>query len=150
MRALKRRMRRKERFHPGSFDLVKLKTVTTVREFDETYTAPHFGFRNADDYYHRASAMRIIERIRIPTLIITAMDDPFVPSQPFRDPTIAGNPFIDLRIYVHGGHCGFVSVQSAEDDGYWAERQIVDFVERHVKSAPQDETAQKAVALDHS
>ena len=130
VRDLKRRMRRKERFHSGRFDLAKLNAVRTVREFDETYTAPYFGFRDAEDYYHRASAMRVIERIRVPALVITAGDDPFVPSQPFHDPKLTGNPHIDLRMSAHGGHCGFVGSRSADDDGYWAEKQIVDFVER--------------------
>ena len=127
VRDLKRRMRRKDRFHPGSFDLAKLDTVKTVREFDEAYTAPYFGFRNAEDYYRRASAMRVIDRVQVPALIITAEDDPFVPSQPFQDPRVTGNACIDLRISPHGGHCGFVGERSAEDDGYWAENQIVDF-----------------------
>ena len=99
-----------------------------MREFDEAYTAPYFGFTDADDYYHRASAMRVIDRIRVPTLIITAEDDPFVPSQPFRDPRVTGNPHITLHICRHGGHCGFVGQRNGgEDDGYWAESQIVDF-----------------------
>ncbi len=128
VRDLKRRMRRKERHHPGLFDLTRLHAVKTVREFDDAFTAPYFGFRSAEDYYHRASAMRIIDRIAVPTLIITAEDDPFVPSQPFRDPKVTSNPHIDLRISRHGGHCGFVGPRSGEDDGYWAERQIVEFV----------------------
>jgi predicted alpha/beta-fold hydrolase len=127
---LKRRMRRKDRFWPGLFDLSKLKRIRTVREFDDAYTAPYFGFSGAEDYYHRASAMRIIDRIRIPALVITADDDPFVPSEPFHDAKVAGNPCIRLAICRHGGHCGFVGPAAAEDDGYWAETQIVDFVAR--------------------
>jgi predicted alpha/beta-fold hydrolase len=126
---LKRRMRRKNRFWPGRFDMTRLKQVRTVREFDAAYTAPYFGFASAEDYYHRASAMRIIERIRVPALVITAADDPFVPSNPFRDPKITGNPCLSVAICEHGGHCGFVGPASAEDDGYWAENEIVDFVE---------------------
>jgi len=126
---LRARMRRKEKFHPGHFDLARLKAVRTVREFDDVFTAPHFGFRSAEDYYRRASAMRVIDRIRVPALIITAEDDPFVPSQPFRDPKVTGNPHIDLRISPHGGHCGFVGPKAhADDDGYWAENAIVEFV----------------------
>jgi hypothetical protein len=126
---LKRRMRRKSRCHPGRFDLSTLDSVKTVRAFDETYTAPHFGFRGAEDYYQRASAMRVIDRIRVPALIITAEDDPFVPPGPFRDPRVADNPHIDLRISEHGGHCGFVGPKAGpDDDGYWAETQIIDFV----------------------
>ena len=125
---LKRRMRRKDRFWPGHFDLSKLSQIRTVRDFDEAYTAPYFGFAGAEDYYHRASAMRIVERIRVPALVITADDDPFVPSEPFHDVKLTGNPCVRLAISAHGGHCGFVGPASAEDDGYWAENEIVEFV----------------------
>jgi hypothetical protein len=128
VRDLKRRMRRKEKHHPGLFDLSRLDRVRTVREFDDMFTAPHFGFEDAEDYYHRASAMRVIDRVRVPALIITAEDDPFVPSQPFRDPKVTGNAWITLRLCEHGGHCGFVGPRAGDDDGYWAERQIVEFV----------------------
>lgn len=101
-----------------------------MREFDEAFTAPYFGFRSAEDYYHRASAMRVIDRVSVPALVITAKDDPFVPPQPFADPKVTGNPHIDLRVSDHGGHCGFVAAASGEDDGYWAERQIVELVSR--------------------
>ena len=133
---LKRRMRRKGHFDPGLFDLKKLRAVRTVREFDAAYTAPYFGFRNAEDYYYRASALRIIERIRVPTLVITAEDDQFVPSRTFHDPKITGNPSIELCICEHGGHCGFVGPQSVGDDGYWAENQIVEFFERRATVRP--------------
>ena len=128
VRDLKRRMTRKDQHHPGRYDLTRLSAVKTVRQFDETYTAPYFGFRDAEDYYHRASAMRVIGRIRVPALVITAEDDPFVPSAPFHDPTVTGNPHIDLRLSAHGGHCGFVADRSGMDDGYWAENQIVRFL----------------------
>src|SRR5262249_52914777 len=132
VRELKARMRRKDRFWPGLFDLTHLRSIRTVREFDNAYTAPHFGFEDADDYYYRASAMRIIERIRVPTLIITAEDDPFVPSRPFYDSKITGNRCIDAVVCAHGGHCGFIGERSREeDDGYWAEWQIVDFAWKH-------------------
>jgi hypothetical protein len=131
VRDLKRRMRRKDQHHPGLFDLTKLRSITTVREFDEAYTAPYFGFRGAEDYYHRASAMRVIDRVRVPALVITAEDDPFVPSAPFHDPKVTGNRHMDLRMSRHGGHCGFVGERSANDDGYWAENQIVQFIEAH-------------------
>jgi len=135
VRDLKRRMRRKEQCRPGGFDLKGLAAIKTVRQFDEVYTAPYFGFRDAEDYYHRASAMRVIDRITVPALIITAEDDPFVPSQPFRDSKLTGNPHVDLRLCEHGGHCGFVGPRSAIDDGYWAEKQIVDFVAREAAVA---------------
>jgi hypothetical protein len=127
VRGLKARMRRKARTHPGRFPLDPLPSIRTVRQFDEVYTAPHFGFRDAEDYYHRASAMRVIDRIRVPALIITAQDDPFVPVDPFRDPRLTGNPHITLLVTRHGGHCGFIEAASNGHDGYWAERRVVEF-----------------------
>lgn len=129
VRGLRARMRRKNLLHPGRFDLARLGEIWTVRKFDDVYTAPHFGFNGASDYYHRASAMRVVDRIRVPTLIITAEDDPFVPVEPFHDPKVTGNPHITLKITKHGGHCGFVAQPSGRSDGYWAEEQIVQFAE---------------------
>jgi uncharacterized protein len=128
VRLLKARMRRKAALHPGRFPTERLDQVRTVRDFDEYFTAPHFSFQGASDYYFRASAMRVIDRIRVPALIITSEDDPFVPAQPFHDPRLTANTHIDLRVSAHGGHCGFVGPRSAIDDGYWAENQIVEFV----------------------
>ena len=131
VRGLRARMRRKDRCHPGRFDLASLPRVRTVREFDDRYTAPHFGYHGAEDYYHRASAMRVIDRIRVPALIISAKDDPFVPGEPFRDPAVAANSHIELMLTDYGGHCGFLADASSENDGYWAENQIIDFARRH-------------------
>jgi uncharacterized protein len=135
VRDLKKRLRRKEQVRPGHFDLSRLDRVRTVRQFDAEYTAPHFGFLNAEDYYHRASAMRVVDRIRVPALVITAEDDPFVPPHPFRDPAVVGNPRITIHLSAHGGHCGFVGPSAGEDDGYWAEYMIVDFVSRLTRKA---------------
>ena len=129
VRGLKARMRRKAAAHPGRFSLERLPLVRTVRQFDEYFTAPHFGFQDADDYYFRASAMRVVDRIRIPALVITAEDDPFVPVEIFRDAQLRRNPHINVVVTRHGGHCGFVSNANGSDDGYWAERRLVGFAE---------------------
>jgi len=129
VRNLKGRMRRKAAAFPGSFSLDPLKRIWTVRQFDEAYTAPHHGFRDAADYYHRASAMRVIDRIRVPALVITAADDPFVPMSTFRDPAVASNPHITVVITPHGGHCAYVEQANDGYDGYWAEREIVRFTD---------------------
>jgi predicted alpha/beta-fold hydrolase len=127
VRGLRARMRRKAQHYPGRFAVDRLAGVRTVRQFDEVFTAPHFGFRDASDYYHRASAMRVIDRVRLPALVITAEDDPFVPVEPFRHPSITTNPHIQLLVTRHGGHCGFLTEAVNGDDGYWAERQIIRF-----------------------
>jgi predicted alpha/beta-fold hydrolase len=131
VRRLKARMRRKVAVVPGVFTLDALPRIWTVRQFDEAYTAPHHGFRDAADYYHRASAMRVVDRIAVPTLILTAEDDPFVPIEPFRHPDVTGNPFVTTVVTRFGGHCAFVEHALSEYDGYWAEEQVVRFVTSH-------------------
>jgi predicted alpha/beta-fold hydrolase len=125
-------MRRKARTHPERFPLGRLHAIRTVREFDEHITAPHFGFAGADDYYYKVSAARVIDRVRVPTLIITAADDPFVPTGPFRDPRVTSNPNITLIVTEHGGHCGFVTAGPHGQDCYWAEDRIMDFAKIRV------------------
>jgi len=131
VRNLKGRMRRKAAAFPGNYSLEALPRIWTVRRFDEVYTAPHHGFRDAADYYYRASAMRVIDRIRVPTLILTAEDDPFVPAAPFRDHIVTGNPNITTVIARHGGHCAFIERAEVDYDGYWSEREIVRFATAH-------------------
>ena len=132
VRNLKRRMRRKAAAWPGKWKLDALSRIRSIREFDDAYTAPFHGFQDSADYYHRASAMRVIGRIGIPALIITAADDPFVPPAPFKDPAIARNPNITLKLTPHGGHCGFVEAPHDGYDGYWAEREVVRFLASHL------------------
>ncbi len=126
-RNLQGRMRRKARMFPDAFDLTGLWKVWSIRAFDDRYTAPHHGFDGASDYYHRASAMRVIDRVARPAMILSAADDPFVPSEIFRAPEVAGNPHLRTIVTRHGGHCGFVS-QPNGYDGYWAERMVVDYL----------------------
>jgi predicted alpha/beta-fold hydrolase len=133
VRQLKARMRRKATAFPGDFSLESLSRVWTVRRFDELYTAPHHGFLDAADYYHRASALRVVDRIRVPALILASEDDPFVPSAPFRCPAIAENTNITAVVTPHGGHCAYLARATHDYDGYWAEREIVRFAQLHAR-----------------
>ena len=128
MRNLKSRMRRKAAAWPGRYDTAPLGGLRTVRGFDDAYTAPHHGFAGASDYYHRASALRVVDRIRVPALIVASDNDPFVPHEQFAAPEVAGNPHIRVLITRDGGHCGFLSVPGPDFDGYWAERTAVEFL----------------------
>jgi hypothetical protein len=76
--------------------------------------------------------MRIVHRIHVPTLVVTAEDDPFVPPGLFRDRQLTGNPSVTTVGCAHGGHCAFIGAPAPGDDGYWAERVIVDFAEQQV------------------
>ena len=128
VRNLKKRMRRKASALPGLFDLRYLNSVKTVRNFDEMFTAPHHGFKNASDYYHRASSLRVVDKIAIPTLILSATDDPFVPYEQFSDKAISNNSNVTKLITNYGGHCGFYTSPSTGFDGYWAEQTVLNFI----------------------
>ncbi len=136
VRNLKARMRRKAAIFPDRYSVEPLSRIWTVREFDEVYTAPFFGFRDATDYYYRAAALRVVDRIAVPALVISSADDPFVPPAPFRDRALAGNPQIRLALSPHGGHCAFIGVGTGADDGYWAEREIVRFAGQVIGTTP--------------
>jgi len=126
VRNLKSRMRRKSLLFPGKFDLAPLAHVRSVREFDDVITAKYCGFHDAADYYERSSALRVASEIRVPTLIVTAQDDPFVPFTTFSDPAVAKNPHIRVLAPERGGHCAFVS-RHAGDERFWAEARVMDF-----------------------
>ena len=130
-RNLQTRMRRKARVFPGMFDLEGLWKIWSIRAFDERYTAPHHGFDGASDYYRRASAMRVVDRVARPALVLSAADDPFVPPEIFDALPLRGNPHVTTVVTRYGGHCAFVEDANG-DDGYFAERVVVDFIDRHV------------------
>lgn len=129
---LRRRIRTKASLYPHLYDERGIAGLWSVRTFDDRFTAPYAGYRDAADYYDKASALRLIDRVRIPTLILTAEDDPFIPVAPFRDPKVTGNPAVTLVVTKRGGHCGYIEAARDGYDGYWAERAIVDFVAGHV------------------
>jgi len=137
-RNLQGRMRRKSKHFPGLFDLDGLWKIWSIRAFDDRYTAPHHGFNGANDYYHRASAMRIIDKVARPALILSAADDPFVPPHIFEAPAVKNNPNITTVITPFGGHCAFIEGPSfakateGSYDGYFAEQLVVDFLKEQV------------------
>jgi predicted alpha/beta-fold hydrolase len=132
VRDLKSRMRRKAKLFPGQFELNSLSRVRTLREFDDAITAPCSGYRSATDYYERASAMRVVHRIAVPTLILTSKDDPVVPFESFGASEIAGNPQIRVAATEFGGHCAFIS-RTNGPERYWAEARVLEFCTAHAR-----------------
>ena len=126
---LNRRFRRKAALFPERYQVNGLGWLSSIREFDDRITAPHSGFRDAEDYYFRAAAARVLDRIRVPTLIVHAADDPFVRLTAETRAKISANPAISFIETEHGGHCAFLAAQDGYD-GRWAERQIVRFVQQ--------------------
>jgi predicted alpha/beta-fold hydrolase len=94
--------------HPGLFDATAMRRSRTLRDFDNAVTAPLHGFRDTDDYWTRASSRPWLKQIAVPTLIINARDDPFVPPDALPDAAgLAG--CVTAEFPAHGGHAGFVT-----------------------------------------
>jgi len=128
-----RRLRRKAKFFPENFDLSRLRGVTSLRRFDDRITAHYCGFAGADDYYARAAAANVVDRIAVPALIVHAANDPFIRLQPETVQRIRANPNITYIETEDGGHCAFLGERDgigdgARDDGRWAEQAVVEFV----------------------
>ena len=130
LRALGKRFRRKAMLFPRAYDPARATGITSLRDFDDRITALYSGFFSAEDYYFRAAAARVLNRIDIPTLMLQALDDPFVHIVPETLAAIEANPCITLLQTVHGGHCAFLGTpdKAANDDGYWAETTLLRFV----------------------
>ena len=93
---------------PGLYDVNKLKTVRTIREFDDLVTAPLHGFRDVVDYWTRASSKPHLKSVRLPTLVLNALNDPFVPGESLPGPAEVSDA-VTLEQPAHGGHVGFLS-----------------------------------------
>jgi predicted alpha/beta-fold hydrolase len=132
--ALRRRMLQKAQLFPGHFDVSRLRGIRSLREFDDKVTAYYCGFTGVDDYYDRASASHVVERIAVPTLVLYAANDPFVRITAETRRKISLNQNIAFVETSDGGHCAFVGARNGDggrhDDGYWAEREIVNFLRK--------------------
>jgi predicted alpha/beta-fold hydrolase len=105
--------------------------IGSLRDFDDRITALYSGFRSADDYYYRAAAARVLDRLAVPTLLIHAADDPFIRFTPETRANIAANPYITWLETEHGGHCAFLAPSTPNNDGYWAEHTALRFILDH-------------------
>ena len=123
---LKKRIRLKERLTPGSFALERLRDVRTVYQFDDVFTAPSFGFGSADNYYATQSSNQFLDRIRVPTLVVQAQDDPLIPFSVYRHPALRENSCLTLVTPQHGGHLGFVSRTRPR---FWLDPVLMEWIE---------------------
>lgn len=116
--------RRRQRLFPD-LPALRFPRRMTLRLYDELYIAPRNGFTDALDYYHRAAALPLIPRIAIPTLIMTARDDPFIAVEPFQCLSVSQS--VEVRIFSQGGHLGFLGWDGV--GGFrWAEQRIAAWV----------------------
>ena len=131
IKGLSKRFRQKASLFPNIYDPSRADHLHSLIEFDDRITAHYAGFASAADYYYRAAAARVLQGIAVPTLILHALDDPFVRVTDESRAEIHRNPNICLVETEHGGHCAFLakSFASANDDGYWAETTLLRFLQ---------------------
>ena len=131
---LKRRMRYKAKLFPEVYHIDGMRQIRSVRDFDDMITARYCGFQDAADYYAQSSASQFIAKIRRPTLIVAAQDDPVVPFAAFQNGAVRDNPNITLLAPKHGGHCAFIANQSG-DERFWSEARIVEFCRERLQAS---------------
>jgi len=125
---LRRRLLAKARLFPERFDTSRLRGIASLRDFDDRITAYYCGFEGAADYYQRAAAAKVVDRIGVPALILHAANDPFIRILPETRQKILANPNIRFLETEDGGHCSFLADPDG-DDGRWAEAEIIRFLE---------------------
>ena len=134
LRSLKRKAFGKIENFPDLGPPNQLVAVRTLYEFDNIMTAPIHGFRDADDYYSRSSSLQWLHLISIPTLLLSAVDDPFLPPAVLDEVRLAArqNAALELDFPQHGGHAGFVSGSNPFRPSYYAERRVCGFLANHL------------------
>ena len=122
VRRMRRRLCNTGRYRPADF-----RGVETILGIDERMTAPAFGFRDAGHYYQTQSALRFLDGIRVPTLLIQARDDTFIPSFVYEAPELRRNPWIELRMTEYGGHLGFIARRPPR---FWVDQALLEWIHR--------------------
>lgn len=130
LRDLLRRFRHKATLFPEIYDPARAENIRSLRDFDDRVTAFYSDFTGASDYYYRAAAARVIDRIGTPTLILHALDDPFIRITAESRRHILDNRNITYIETPNGGHCAFLATPNParNDDGYWAEAVSLRFL----------------------
>jgi predicted alpha/beta-fold hydrolase len=133
LRTLRRKAEAKLSRFPDLFDREALARAHTLYAFDDVVTGPVHGFRDAHDYYSQSSSINYLGRIRLPTLLLSSKDDPFLPREVLSEvATIAReNPFLTVEFTDAGGHVGFVGGSPWHPE-YYAERRTGEFLDVHV------------------
>lgn len=118
------KMEAKAKLFPESFDVRNIRLIRTIKEFDDRYTAPLHGFKDADDYWERASSLPHLSKITAPSLLLNALNDPLLTTPSFPEEIARESPYLHLEIAEHGGHVGFLDHRLRG----WHEQRVVSFI----------------------
>jgi len=134
IKSLKQKALKKLERFPDLISPDRLTQIGTMYEFDDAVTAVVHGFRDADHYYSSSSSLAWIDQISIPTLLLNAKDDPFLPRAVLDDVhrVAQDNSCLEVEFPAHGGHVGFVTGWNPFRPTYYAEQRACDFLAKHV------------------
>jgi hypothetical protein len=125
------RVRRRMVLFPRIYAGAAVDRIRSMRDFDQEIVARYGGFRDADDYYSTVASSRYSASLRLPTLILHSLDDPFIRMLPGTRDALLTNPHVTLLETQRGGHCAFLaSAGAGSDDGRWAEKTLLEFLIR--------------------
>ena len=127
LKNLKQKVKAKSKLMPEKLTLAHFENIRSLQDFDNFYTAPLHGFQNAIAYYEACSAIYFLPGIETPTLIVNALNDPFLSEQCYPESAVKGHPCVHLEIPKEGGHCGFPKFD--RQGIYWSEQRALDFFE---------------------
>lgn len=131
LRSLRKKALGKAARFPGHLDPVAIARARTLWNFDDAVTAPIHGFRDARDYYEQSSSIRWLQCVRVPTLLLNAVDDPFLPPSVLDEVRAIArtNPALQIEFVAKGGHVGFISGSTPWRPVYYAESRAIDFLD---------------------
>lgn len=128
LHSLMAKMKAKSADYPLIADALRTSTVRTLKDFDDHFTGPLHGFKNAEDYYNQCSCLQYLNTISLPAIVISSLDDPLLSEQCYPHWPAQENPYFELRTTRHGGHVGFASYRKSY---YWIDYQIEGFLASH-------------------
>ncbi|MEE3273910.1 MAG: alpha/beta fold hydrolase [Acidobacteriota bacterium] len=134
LKRLKNRYLNARQQRPDLFHAIDVKNIQGIRDWDNAVVAPLGGFTDAENYYTINSSLKVLGNIQVPTLLVQAQDDPFIPFESFQTPAVLGNNFVYLLAPRQGGHVGFYTTMKldGEPDRYWAENRALAFCAKSV------------------
>ena len=128
IKMFRKKVEAKARLFPGKISTEYLEDMSTFREWDEYYTAPLHGFRSAEDYWAKCSSVKFIPHIKIPTLLVNARNDPFLPKECYPVELARSMPYFFLETPKSGGHVGFIAFN--RNGEFWSERRAGEFLQQ--------------------
>ena len=125
MKGLREKVRIKAQMFPDILDTQGLAGMRTFLPFDDKYTAPIHGFKDAMDYYTKCASLQFLPSIKVPTLLVQAKDDPFLADSCYPVKEAESSTYLHLEIPSYGGHVGFMQ----PGEVYWSEARAAKFLE---------------------